>query len=241
MKERPRPARRAPRRSAAALPRVGRPLRRLDLLDLSRDQAVRTEVYDAVEGVLADYDLLVTPTSPCCRPEPGRRRRGLPRSTASRDPLIGWCLTYVTNFSGHPSCSIPAGLVDGLPVGMQIIGRRNADADVLAASAAFERLAGRRRTRPPPARRGGQRVGVASCPGRADRAAPQRRDGRRAHPRVGAQAAPEASGRRRLAATWGPCRAPCRIADRSGGGSVGAASMRPVAVAGPRHSRRRAG
>jgi amidase/aspartyl-tRNA(Asn)/glutamyl-tRNA(Gln) amidotransferase subunit A len=29
---------------------------------------------------------------------------------------------------------------DGLPVGMQIIGRRNADADVLAASAVFERL-----------------------------------------------------------------------------------------------------
>lgn len=31
-------------------------------------------------------------------------------------------------------------VADGLPVGMQIIGRRNADADVLAASAAFERL-----------------------------------------------------------------------------------------------------
>jgi amidase/aspartyl-tRNA(Asn)/glutamyl-tRNA(Gln) amidotransferase subunit A len=46
----------------------------------------------------------------------------------------------VTNYSGHPSCSIPAGLADGLPVGMQIIGRRNADADVLAASAVFERL-----------------------------------------------------------------------------------------------------
>ena len=26
------------------------------------------------------------------------------------DPLIGWCLTYVTNFSGHPSASVPAGL-----------------------------------------------------------------------------------------------------------------------------------
>jgi amidase len=34
----------------------------------------------------------------------------------------------------------PAGLVSNLPVGMQIIGRRYADADVLAASAAFERL-----------------------------------------------------------------------------------------------------
>ncbi|WAH36761.1 amidase family protein [Alicyclobacillus dauci] len=54
--------------------------------------------------------------------------------------LIGWCLTYFTNFTGHPSASIPAGMVDGLPVGMQIIGQRYADCDVLAASSTFEQL-----------------------------------------------------------------------------------------------------
>ena len=45
------------------------------------------------------------------------------------------------NFSGHPAASVPAGMAEGnLPVGMQLIGRRYAEADVLAASAAFERL-----------------------------------------------------------------------------------------------------
>jgi amidase/aspartyl-tRNA(Asn)/glutamyl-tRNA(Gln) amidotransferase subunit A len=113
------------------------------LADLTRDQALRTEVYDAIEGVLAGHDLLVTPTLACLPVE--NRDDGDTIGPAEIggepvDPAIGWCLTYVTNYSGHPSCSIPAGLADGLPVGMQIIGRRGADADVLAASAAFERL-----------------------------------------------------------------------------------------------------
>jgi amidase len=56
------------------------------------------------------------------------------------DPLIGWCLTYFANFTGHPAASIPAGFVEGLPVGMQLIGRRYGDADVLTASGAYERL-----------------------------------------------------------------------------------------------------
>jgi amidase len=48
-------------------------------------------------------------------------------------------MTYIQNFTGNPAASIPAGLSHGLPVGMQIIGRRYGDADVFAASAAFER------------------------------------------------------------------------------------------------------
>ncbi len=61
------------------------------------------------------------------------------------DPLIGRCMTYFINYSGHPAASIPAGFAVGdggsqLPVGMQLIGRRYADSDVLAASAAFERM-----------------------------------------------------------------------------------------------------
>jgi Asp-tRNA(Asn)/Glu-tRNA(Gln) amidotransferase A subunit family amidase len=50
------------------------------------------------------------------------------------------CSRELVDFTGHPACSVPAGLVAGLPVGMQVIGRRFADADVLRVAAAVERL-----------------------------------------------------------------------------------------------------
>ena len=115
----------------------------LSAMDVWNDQIIRTEIYDAIESVLQNYDLLVTPTLACLPVKNATDGNTLGPSQINGeevDPLIGWCLTYLTNFSGHPSASIPAGLVDGLPVGMQIIGRREADIDVLAASAAFERV-----------------------------------------------------------------------------------------------------
>jgi amidase/aspartyl-tRNA(Asn)/glutamyl-tRNA(Gln) amidotransferase subunit A len=112
-------------------------------LDLLRDQALRSEVYHAIQGVLNRYDLLITPTLACTAARNADDGNTVGPSTVAGetvDPLIGWCLTYPINFTGHPAASIPAGLADGLPVGMQIVGRRYADADVLAASAVFERL-----------------------------------------------------------------------------------------------------
>jgi amidase len=114
----------------------------LSVMDVWNDQIVRTEIYDAIESVLQKYELLITPTNACLpvkNASDGNTLGPTEINGEAVDPLIGWCLTYLTNFSGHPSASIPAGLVDGLPVGMQIIGRRGADVDVLAASAAFER------------------------------------------------------------------------------------------------------
>jgi amidase len=117
---------------------------RLSALDLSRDQQTRAEIYDAIQRVLDDYDLLVTPTLACLpvdNAEDGNTVGPSRINDVEVDPLIGWCLTYFVNFTGHPAASIPAGLAEGqLPVGMQLIGRRYGDADVLAASAAFERL-----------------------------------------------------------------------------------------------------
>jgi Asp-tRNA(Asn)/Glu-tRNA(Gln) amidotransferase A subunit family amidase len=49
-------------------------------------------------------------------------------------------LTIPANLSGNPAVSIPAGLVDGLPVGMQVIGRHYTDAQLLDIAFAAERI-----------------------------------------------------------------------------------------------------
>ena len=95
-----------------------------------------------MQGVLDNYDLLLTPTLASLPVENASDGNTLGPMSVEGVPLnrlIGWCLTFPLNFTGHPAASVPGGLVDGLPVGLQIIGRKFADADVIAASAAFER------------------------------------------------------------------------------------------------------
>jgi amidase len=116
----------------------------MGVADLARDLQMRTEVYDATQKVFEDHDLLVTPTLACLpvnNADDGNTVGPSEINGVEVDSLIGWCLTYFANFTGHPAASVPAGLAEGrLPVGMQIIGRRYADMDVLAASAVFERV-----------------------------------------------------------------------------------------------------
>jgi amidase len=117
---------------------------RRSVTDIARDQAMRSVVHDVIAGVLDGFDFLVTPTVGAVQVPNGTDGDTVgPREVdgVEVDPLIGWCLTYLLNFTGHPAASIPAGLIDGrLPVGMQIIGRRYDDAGVLAASSVFERI-----------------------------------------------------------------------------------------------------
>ena len=120
---------------------IGRKITVPQFLD---DQRVRTEVFDALRSVLDRYDFLVSPTLACLPVENATDGNTVGPAEIEGEPidrLIGWCMTYLVNFIGYPAASLPAGLAEnGLPVGMQIVGRRYADADVFAASAAFERV-----------------------------------------------------------------------------------------------------
>jgi amidase/aspartyl-tRNA(Asn)/glutamyl-tRNA(Gln) amidotransferase subunit A len=113
----------------------------LTVPELKRANRVRTSVADAIQAVHDDHDLLVTST--LTRPPVRNTQETIGPDTVDGTFVgspIGWCLTYPFNLVPNPSASVPAGLDDkGLPVGMQVIGRRFADDTVLAASAAIER------------------------------------------------------------------------------------------------------
>src|SRR5215213_2724555 len=113
-------------------------------VEYRKDEVVRTEVFDAIQDLFDGYDLLVTPTlavPPFDNADDGNTLGPSEVNGEEVDPLLGWCLTYPINFTGHPAASVPAGFTgDGLPIGMQIVGRRFDDGAVLAASAAFERV-----------------------------------------------------------------------------------------------------
>ena len=69
---------------------------------------------------------------------------------APDDPLeiqVARALEMIVNtapldVSGHPAISVPAGLSDGLPVGMMLVGRRFEDSTCLRVGHAFEQLVG---------------------------------------------------------------------------------------------------
>jgi aspartyl-tRNA(Asn)/glutamyl-tRNA(Gln) amidotransferase subunit A len=54
--------------------------------------------------------------------------------------VLGWMpFTYPFNITGQPAASVPAGwTAENLPIGVQIVGQRHADATLLAACAAYE-------------------------------------------------------------------------------------------------------
>jgi aspartyl-tRNA(Asn)/glutamyl-tRNA(Gln) amidotransferase subunit A len=111
----------------------------MSVVEYVRAVAARQVMVDALRRFFERYDLLLTPT--LCLPAFPLGLVG-PREVAGREVThLGWTLCYPFNYSGQPAVSVPAGwTANGLPVGLQIVGRRFEDALVLRAAAAFEAL-----------------------------------------------------------------------------------------------------
>jgi amidase/aspartyl-tRNA(Asn)/glutamyl-tRNA(Gln) amidotransferase subunit A len=115
--------------------------RGMSLAEMRAAEAARMAVRQTFEAAFGQVDLILAPTVGSFPVRNAARGQTLgPDDVEAEavDPLIGWALSYLTNFTGHPVAFVPAGAWDDVPVGMQLIGRPRGDGDVLAASAAFE-------------------------------------------------------------------------------------------------------
>ncbi|MBI2528062.1 MAG: amidase [Candidatus Rokubacteria bacterium] len=125
-------------RTLVAFLRFGQTVTAAQYLEAARR---RRELWGEVQRFLARFDLLITPTMPV----PAFPAAGPPPAAINGRAIspLGWVpFTFPFNLTGQPAATVPAGFTaSGLPVGLQIVGRRHADRTVLAASAAFEAAA----------------------------------------------------------------------------------------------------
>lgn len=99
-------------------------------------QQVRTLIKQDFEKVLENHDIIVGPTTPTTAFKIGEK---------VDDPLTMYAndiLTIPVNLAGVPAISLPCGLADGLPVGLQMIGRPFGEETLYRAAHAYEQSAG---------------------------------------------------------------------------------------------------
>jgi len=108
-------------------------------------QQVRTLIKREFDDVLSTVDAILAPTSPNVAFRIGDK---------ADDPLAMYlndACTLPVNIAGLPGISVPCGLSDGMPVGLQVIGRAFDEETVLRVADAYERAAGFSLLRPPTA------------------------------------------------------------------------------------------
>ena len=105
-------------------------------------QKVRTLIRQEFDQAFEKYDALVTPTSPTVPFKIGEK---------IDDPLqmyLSDVCTLPINIAGLPAISIPAGFADGLPIGMQIIGKPFAEETILKIAYAYQQATDWHKRRP---------------------------------------------------------------------------------------------
>jgi aspartyl-tRNA(Asn)/glutamyl-tRNA(Gln) amidotransferase subunit A len=112
--------------------------RGLDFGALVKLEERRTALFEAMAELFSQVDLVVTSTNPDVAfaaegPLPSVFG-GVEDSMANNGRL-----TIPSNLYGNPAISVPVGCVDGLPVGMQILGRHHTDALLLDSALVVER------------------------------------------------------------------------------------------------------
>ncbi|MHB8620613.1 MAG: amidase family protein, partial [Chloroflexota bacterium] len=113
--------------------------RSIGLAEYVHASRTRYELLDWLDRWWAGYDLVLTPTVAMVAPPTS--------GPVVRRPLVAY--TFLINYCGYAAATVPCGLVDGMPVGLQVIARPNQESLVLRASQALARLQPWSEWRPP--------------------------------------------------------------------------------------------
>lgn len=112
----------------AALIKAGRHASAADVFGF---QSLRTEIHLRATSLMDSYDFILTPTLPlvawdCEDEHPAINGERVPFGPSGR-----WADVLLANLTGWPAISIPCGLVDGLPVGLQVMAPWRSDGPCL--------------------------------------------------------------------------------------------------------------
>jgi len=108
----------------------------LSMLDYLAAANERMALCERMASFHRKYDLLLTPTLPITAFKAGRE---VPEDWPSTRWPSWTPFTYPFNLTGQPALSVPCGFSsDGLPIGLQLVGRRFEDATVLRAGQAYQ-------------------------------------------------------------------------------------------------------
>jgi amidase len=111
----------------------------LTAAEIIRAKRIRNALFHRVARFFDDYDLLVCP---CVAVPPFPVEQRFPTEIAGEKlaTYIDWMfLTFVITLTNCPAISLPCGLTrEGLPVGIQLVGRPRGDADLLGSARLFE-------------------------------------------------------------------------------------------------------
>lgn len=113
-------------------------------MDYRKFHEIRTNILDSHVSVFEKCDVIIAPVTGCLSVRNARNgdTRG-PKVIGGQevDDLIGFAYTYLENMTGYPAASVPFGFSkEGLPIGVQVIGRRYFDEDVLKVARVIEQL-----------------------------------------------------------------------------------------------------
>jgi aspartyl-tRNA(Asn)/glutamyl-tRNA(Gln) amidotransferase subunit A len=106
-------------------------------------QKVRTVIRREFDAAFEKYDVLVAPVTPTTAFKIGEK------TSDPYEMYLNDVFTLPVNIAGLPGLSVPAGFVDGLPVGLQVIGKPFDEATVLRVARAYEQTAAWGSRRPP--------------------------------------------------------------------------------------------